>query len=338
MRSKAVLILALAATLVAGACSRGPSDAAITNDVKAKLFSDTQLKSATLEVTAKDGVVTLAGEVPSEAARYQAFRLAQDTQGVTRVEDKMSVAMAAAPAPVAEPEPAPEPPKPVRQSTPRRATARPAPAPAPVVEAPAPAPVASVPSQAAPAPAPAPEPVEVEIPAGTELVIRMVDSIDSETHTAGQKFAATLDAPLTVDGDTVVPAGTDVTVELLEAKSAGRMTGRSELKVEAVQMKFQGRTYHLSTSTYEQRGSSRGKNTAAKVGGGAAIGAAIGAIAGGGKGAAIGAAIGAGGGTAVQAMTKGQQIKIPSETRIEFQLDAPLEVSYIPGKTEARRR
>jgi hypothetical protein len=180
--------------------------------------------------------------------------------------------------------------------------------------------------------------VQAEIPAGTELVVRMVDSINSEEHTAGQKFAATLDAPLMVDGEEVVPAGTDVTVELMEAKSAGRMAGRSELKVEAVQLKFQGRTYYLSTSTFEQRGSSRGKNTAAKVGGGAAIGAAIGAIAGGGKGAAIGAVIGAGGGTAVQAMTKGQQIKIPSETRIEFRLDAPVEVTYIPGATEGRRR
>ncbi len=331
MRSKAVLIIALMATLVAGACSRGPSDASIATEVKAKLFSESQLKSATVDVAAKEGVVTLSGEVPSEAARYQAFRLASDTPGVTRVEDKMTVAMAAAPAP--EPEPEPVKPASVRQAP--RAVKR-SPARQEVAAAAPPMPTAS--QAAAPAAPPEPEPVEVEIPAGTEIVVRMIDSIDSETHTAGQKFAATLDAPLVVDGETVVPAGADVTVELLEVKSAGRMTGRSELKVEAVQMKFQGRTYYLSTSTYEQRGSSRGKNTAAKVGGGAAIGAAIGAIAGGGKGAAIGAAIGAGGGTAVQAMTKGQQIKIPSETRIEFQLDSPVGVTYVPGKTEARRR
>ena len=65
------------------------------------------------------------------------------------------------------------------------------------------------------------------------------------------------------------------------------------------------------------------------IGGGAAAGAVIGAIAGGGKGAAIGAAAGAGAGTGVQALTKGEQIKLPSETLLEFQLKAPLTVTPV---------
>ena len=62
------------------------------------------------------------------------------------------------------------------------------------------------------------------------------------------------------------------------------------------------------------------------MGQGAAIGAGIGAIAGGGKGAAIGAAAGGGLGGGVQAATKGQQIKLPSETVLNFTLQTPLTV------------
>jgi hypothetical protein len=153
----------------------------------------------------------------------------------------------------------------------------------------------------------------------------------------GEVFRASLDAPLMAEGEVVVPAGNDVFVKLVEAKSAGRLAGRSELRMELVRLQFQGKSYTLVSSTYEQMGTSRGKRTAATIGGGAAIGAAIGAIAGGGKGAAIGAAVGGAGGTAVQVLTKGQQIKIPSETRLEFRLEAPLEVTYVPGQTTPRR-
>jgi outer membrane lipoprotein SlyB len=92
----------------------------------------------------------------------------------------------------------------------------------------------------------------------------------------------------------------------------------------------------LESTEYKQVGTSRGKRTAATIGGGAAIGAAIGAIAGGGKGAAIGAGVGAGSGTVVQAVTKGKQIKVPSETKLDFRLQQPVEVSYFPEKNRSR--
>ena len=87
----------------------------------------------------------------------------------------------------------------------------------------------------------------------------------------------------------------------------------------------------------QEKGASRGKRSAEVIGGGAALGALIGAIAGGGKGAAIGAAAGAGGGTAVQAMTHGQQVKIPSETRLDFTLHAPVAVTFIPNAKKSSR-
>ncbi len=337
MRRAALLVVA-AAMLVTAACSKGPTDQALVTEIKAKMFSDAQLKVSGLNVSAKDGVVTLAGEVPSEAARYQAYKFASEVPGVTRVEDKMTIAVAQAeppaepvePARPARPAPAPVRVAPKPQAAPVKAEAPPpAPSPAPAPAAPA---VASTP--AAPEP---PKPIEAEIPAGTELVIRMIDAIDTEVNKAGESFRASLDVPIAVDGNTVVPAGADVTVEIAEAKSAGRMAGRSELKLQIVKLELQGQTYALSTDTHAQQGASEGKQTATKVGIGAAAGAVIGAIAGGGKGAAIGATVGAGGGTAVSAAKKGEQIKVPSETRLRFTLQSPVTVTYLP-EAKTRRR
>jgi outer membrane lipoprotein SlyB len=116
----------------------------------------------------------------------------------------------------------------------------------------------------------------------------------------------------------------------VSASSAGRMTGKSELHLELIKMEFQGRSYPLVSSTYSLAGDSRGKNTAKKVGAGAVIGTLIGAIAGGGKGAAIGAGVGAAGGGVYQAATRGKQVRIPSETKLDFQLDQPVTVTVMP--------
>src|SRR2546425_280093 len=139
-----------------------------------------------------------------------------------------------------------------------------------------------------------------------------------------------------VDNQVVVPKDADVEGRVVEVKSAGHFTGRSDLGLELTKLIVNGRSYKLQTEEYVRQGSSRGKRTAETVGGGAAVGAIIGAVAGGGKGAAIGAATGAGAGTAVQAVTKGQQIRVPSEAVLEFQLITPLKVS--PTVTNRNRR
>jgi hypothetical protein len=344
-RRKARAVLVMAAVLALAACSMAPDDATITNEIKAKMFSDAELRNASLNVTVKNGEATLAGEVASEAARYQAFKLASEAKGVTKVHDQMRVAGAAEPAPALQPV-AVAAPAPAPKRVKRAAPSRPAPSPEEAAPAPAPAPVQTAPVAARveemqepkPAPAREPEPVAVEIRAGTRLTVRMIDAIDSEVHRTGETFQASLDAPIVLDNEVVVPASNDVTVRLVEAKSAGRMTGRSELRLELVALKFQGKTYQLQTGFYEQKGKSSGQQTAKQVGAGAAIGAVIGAIAGGGKGAAIGAGVGAGAGTAVGAMTKGQQIRVPPETRLEFTLEAPVSVTYFPEKNKTQRR
>ena len=129
-----------------------------------------------------------------------------------------------------------------------------------------------------------------------------------------------------MDGEIAIPAGYDVEGHLVEVKSAGKFAGQSAVVLQLDRIAVGAKSYAITTDQYKKEGSSRGKNTAEKVGAGAAIGAIIGGIAGGGKGAGIGAAAGGGLGGGVQAATKGQQIKLPSETVLNFTLQGPVTV------------
>jgi hypothetical protein len=164
---------------------------------------------------------------------------------------------------------------------------------------------------------------KIYVPAGTRILIRMIDSIDSTKQKTGDRFTASLETNLVVDNIVVAPRGTTVYGRLASAESAGRMKGSSELTLELTDIVIKGTAYPLLTSTYEVKGQGEGSKTAKKVIGGAGLGALIGGIAGGGKGAGIGALAGAGAGTAVAASKKGQQLTIPSETLLEFRLQQP---------------
>lgn len=164
------------------------------------------------------------------------------------------------------------------------------------------------------------------VPAGAVITVRMIDAIDSDATSAGEKFRGSLDDPLVVQGRTVAERGTDVTVQVVRVEQSGRFTGRDEVALELYEISIGGKKRAVASSYAEVASASRGDRTAKVVGGTAAVGAIIGAIAGGGKGAAIGATTGAGAGAAVQAMTKGQRVKIPSESRLDFTLKQPLAI------------
>jgi hypothetical protein len=194
--------------------------------------------------------------------------------------------------------------------------------------APAPAP-APAPRAAAPAPAPAPVGPggEVTIPAGQSILVRMIDGVDSAKNNVGDIFHASLETDLNVNGTVVARKGTDVYGRLAEAKKSGTFTGKSELQLELTRLVIDGHDYPVVSSDYTLQGKGQGASTAKKVGGVAAAGAIIGAIAGGGKGAAIGAAAGGATGAGVQVLTKGAQVKVPSETVLEFRLQQPATVT-----------
>src|SRR6059036_3405860 len=165
------------------------------------------------------------------------------------------------------------------------------------------------------------------IPTGSKIVIRMIDSVNSETNKLGDTFVAVLDEPISQGGIEVIPRGADVRGRIAKIDDAGRLKGSAQLGLELSQIIVNGIPYSVTTSEYNEVGEGRGKETAKRAGIGAGIGAAIGAIAGGGKGAAIGAGVGGGGATAVQVLTKGEKLNIPSETKLEFTLRSPLVVA-----------
>jgi hypothetical protein len=338
--------------LFAVACNK-PTDDAIITQIKAKMYSQPLLKAASVNVASREGIVTLTGVVPDDPARLAAQTIASQTKGVKQVIDSTTMAPPppAYPAADALPPAPPESTSRARKSSPRNArnkesaAAEPEPASAPANPEPASvaanptgpiAPAPAVPAPAPPQPPPPPQPVTVTIPEGSVVTIRTIDSIDSNTSSTGKIFRGSLDAPVVVDDHVVLPKGLNVNLKLVEASSAGKIKGQSQLTVSLETVTYQGKTYTLSSSDVEQKGASRGKRSAAVIGGGTVLGALIGGLAGGGRGAAIGAGLGAGSGTAVQVMTKGEQVKIPAETRLDFTLHAPVAVTYIPSKTPSR--
>lgn len=164
-------------------------------------------------------------------------------------------------------------------------------------------------------------------PSGSKIKIRMIDSISSEKQSIGAPFIATLDEPILSNGVEVVPKGADIRGRISNISDAGRLTGSAQLGLELTQIIVNGISYSITTSEYSEVGESRTGQTVTRTGVGAGVGAIIGAIAGGGKGAAIGAGVGGGGAAAVQVMTKGEKLNIPSETKLEFALRTPLVIA-----------
>lgn len=227
----------------------------------------------------------------------------------------------------------------------------PAPVAAAPTPAPVPAPVAAVPPTPAPVAAPAPPPPPpqsassgrtlrpaeasasqpvvpkgTQVPSGTSLTVRMVDDVDSERDQVGQTYRATVDEPVVQDGNTVIPRGADVVMKLVDDKESGKLSGRTELTLDLMSVVINGKPVEIDTETVTQSSASRTGRTAKVVGGTAVLGTLLGAIAGGGRGAAIGALSGAAAGGAVQVLTKGQRVKIPSETRLTFTLQQPIRI------------
>lgn len=348
MRRTSLLVCSLLVMLLAGiGCSRKPDDAKITSDVQSRFSQDSGLSTKQLGVQSANGVVTLSGTVDNAAQRDAASRQAAAVDGVKEVVNNLLVGAAAAvPAPGETASNDAEPARPSAAKKEHKRRSRPdsgaaedssnnansdqmaannapqPPADATPIPAPAPAPDST--------PPPPPAPKKYILDQGTQLPVRLIDPIDSEKNQAGDTFHATLNAPLSSDGDEAVPAGVELTGHLVDVKSASKFAGQSLVSMQLDSLSYGGKTYSLQTDQYKKETASRGKNTAEKVGGGALVGTIIGALAGGGKGAAIGAAAGAGVGGGVQAASKSQQIKLPTETVLNFTLQAPITVVKAP--------
>lgn len=257
----------------------------------------------------------------------------------------------AEPAPAAVEPPAPAKPKPTPVKT-KRPARREEPAPAAPAPKPSadddnaiaqntPPPVDAPKQDAAPPPPPEPpKPKTVTLDSGTLLQVRLIDALSTERNATGDRFNASLDAPLVVDGVVIAERGAKVQGVVTKSEKAGKVKGLSELALQLTEIHTSdGQTVKLDTTPWQKEGETSKKGDAAKVGIGAGVGAALGAIFGGGKGAAIGAAAGGGAGTAGVLMTRGKPAEVPSETRLTFRLQTPVTVTekLNSGKSDSAR-
>jgi hypothetical protein len=346
-----VVLVSLA--LLAVGCSRIGTrpDAQVASDVQNKINGDSNIPDKQLNINANNGVVTLTGTVASDAARNAAANDAAQVEGVKTVVNNLEVAPTSASADQnaqgqqSQPQANFNPPPPVREA--RR--------PSPGTRTHSSHTSASnsgdnglrttVPadsssgssndsaSSTSSTPPPPAVPQKITVPSGTQLSIRLNDEVNSEKAQVGDVFHGSISAPVSIDDQTAIPTTADVEGRVVDVKSAGRFAGQSVLTLELTKLTMNGKSYSLQTSQWTKSGNGRGKSTAAKVGGGAAVGAVLGGIFGGGKGAAIGAAAGAGAGTGVSAATKGQQIILRPEAIIAFQLQGPVTVT--PGTSRS---
>jgi hypothetical protein len=160
----------------------------------------------------------------------------------------------------------------------------------------------------------------VVIPAGTQLAVRLVDPLNSRTSQPGQVFRATLDQPISVEGQQALPKHSEVRGRVVSASRSGRVSGVAQMSLVLFEVSVAGQTYTIYTDPLPLSAPSERGRDAAKIGAGAALGAIIGAIAGGGKGAATGAAAGAGAGTGVAVATRGKEIELRPETVLQFRV------------------
>ncbi len=163
----------------------------------------------------------------------------------------------------------------------------------------------------------------VTIPAGTTFTVAMIDSIDSTKTAPGQRFRASIDDPIVLGNQVIIPRGANCTVQTVQVQQ------NKELAIKLYDVTVDGKPFDVAASyaQLQAEGTSKtkkGVRRAAAIGG---LGAAIGGIAGGGKGAAIGAVSGVGLGAISGAMAQGKTLKVPAETRLTFQLSAPLPLS-----------
>ena len=172
------------------------------------------------------------------------------------------------------------------------------------------------------------EPRPLVVPADTVLTVVLDQTISSKTTQSGEKFSATVESPVEVEGKVAIPKGARAEGVVKEAKAAGRFKGGAVLALTLTSVTVNGKDYEIETSAPTMASKGKGKRTAAMVGGGAGGGALIGGLAGGGKGAVIGGLIGAAAGTGGAGLTGNRDITLPAETALHFKLLDPVNIKH----------
>ena len=316
-------------------------NARVASEVENRIRADRRLQMSQVQVRASNGIVTLFGDVGSDAERVAAAQDADLPGGVEALVNNLRV---------------------ITNQSPTGGLLKPSASVAPIVRGPAaessPAEAISsrtsrgtmassnthptdskvfgVSSSSSPVPTsamktPLSEPEQITVPYGTVLAVRLTETLSSELNQPGDTFSASLGSPIVIGNRVIIPEGAGVKGKIVDARNARRFGGRSALVIEVTQLAYNGRTYDLRSNQYSQQGASRNAYAAAAVTGGTGVGAIIGTIVGRGKGAAIGAVIGAAAGTGVQAVTKRAPAELRAESTLSFRLETPLTLQRDQG-------
>ena len=157
------------------------------------------------------------------------------------------------------------------------------------------------------------------IPAGTELDVRLEQTVSSKTARVEDRVEATVVTPVTLNGATVVPVGTVVTGIVAEADDADRAQRDGRLRLNFTSMQFpNGTRADIRSTVVRVEETHTGTSTTRRGALGAILGGVLGGIIQGRSGAVVGAILGAGG--AVVA-TKGQNVELPEGTHLSLRLD-----------------
>jgi hypothetical protein len=170
-------------------------------------------------------------------------------------------------------------------------------------------------------------PEEIVIPSGTAITIRLQNAVSSATSAAGDRFEATLDQPIVIEGETVAPEGAHVFGRVVAARRSGRLVHSGYLRIALSSLSLNGKDVPVQSSSVMVAGASHKRRNLAWIGGGAGGGALIGAIATGGTGALIGSAIGAAGGTTAAYATGKKDVGFGPERRLTFRLIHPVTIA-----------
>jgi hypothetical protein len=293
-RLRHVALIGLLALAAAG-CHKQVNDTEIAKDISDKVAADPEANSSQIVVASNEGKVALQGKARSPAAKARVEQIANQEPGVKAVDDQLVVDpnfQAAS------------------HQSPSSGMATSAPASAPAVQTAAP---------------PPPPPAPIVVPSGTMLTVRLGETLESKTATAGAVFSASMANPVTVHGVVAIPDGSPASGVVAEAKKAGKFKGAATLRLSLTSITVNGHKYNIEAEDVAQTTTGKGKRTAGVIAGGTGVGAAIGGIAGGGKGAAIGALAGATAGTIGAATTgNNRDITYAVESALSFRLSQPL--------------
>ncbi|UWZ86085.1 BON domain-containing protein [Occallatibacter riparius] len=297
-RLRHLMLIGVIAVATAG-CHKQVNDAEIAKDINDKVAADPQANQSQVVVASNEGNVSLQGKARTQDAKARAEQIANQEPGVKSVDDQIAVDPNFDGS---------------ANSTPSAGMASSAPAHA---AAPAPQAAASAP--------PPPPPAPIIVPSGTMLTIRLGQTIESKTATAGSVFSGSMANPVTVHGVVAIPDGSPVSGVVSDAKKAGKFKGAATLSLTLTSVTIKGHPYNIEAESVSQTTTGKGKRTAGVIAGGTGVGAAIGGLAGGGKGAAIGALVGAGAGTVGAATTgNNRDITYAVESALSFRLAQPL--------------